>query len=62
MSFFHLRHALLGTSPRTSIVAHAMNMRSRMKPQTSSANIVENFFWWATTFTHSSKLGEAPAL
>ncbi|KAM5555913.1 hypothetical protein ABKV19_023702 [Rosa sericea] len=47
-----------GTSPRTSIVAHATNMRSRMKPQTWSTNIIGNFFWWATTVVDSSKLGE----
>ncbi|KAK9901884.1 hypothetical protein M0R45_001880 [Rubus argutus] len=51
-----------GTSPRTSIVAHAMNMRSRMKPQMSSANIIGNFFWWATTVADSSKLKEAHEL
>lgn len=51
-----------GTSPRTSIVAHAMNMRSRMKPQMSSANIIGNFFWWATTVADSSKLEEAREL
>ncbi|XP_061995769.1 BAHD acyltransferase At5g47980-like [Rosa rugosa] len=47
-----------GTSPRTSIVAQAMNMRSRVKPHTSSTNIIGNFFWWATTVADSSKLGE----
>ncbi|XP_062089119.1 stemmadenine O-acetyltransferase-like [Humulus lupulus] len=53
VSCFIWKHAMeaswaISGSPRTSIAAHAVNMRPRMKDPRSLENCTGNLFWWAS--------------
>lgn len=63
VSCFIWKHAMAASwaisgSPRTSIAAHAVNMRPRMKKTRSLDNCTGNLFWWAPVAVNPAEKAE----